>query len=120
MQKEFYNPFDKVERIFLWKFILKGPAKNFKEELFTVMNHEETGKKVVNESMDEMRLKETSEDLEDKERKAVEDEKNRIINWRTEKILTLTDIYTSPMRKFFLDYFNKSEIFGTHRCFNFL
>lgn len=93
---------------------MKGPAKNFKEELFTVMNYQEETRKRVNESMDEMRLKESPEDLEDKERKALEDAKNRIINWRTEKIMALTDVYTSPMRKFFLDYWNKSKIFEMH------
>jgi hypothetical protein len=90
--------------------MIKGPSKNFKEEVFTTMNYEEeTRKKKIDVSLDEVRLKESPEDLEDKERKTLEDEKNRIVNWRNEKILTLTDIYTSPMRKFFLEYFNKSK-----------
>ena len=56
-----------------------------------------------------MQLRDNIEDPDEKERKGLLLEKALIRNWRTEKITNITEIYSSPMRKIFMEFINKSK-----------
>jgi hypothetical protein len=71
------------------------------------MNFEEKAKR--NPSMDESQQK-IVHDTEDTEKEMVRKETERVINWRRERLLNVLQIYTSPMRKFFLQMLEKQRM----------
>ena len=80
--------------------------------MHTLINHEEKGKRSLSDTFDESHLSistENPEDPEQRDKKCLIEEANRIVNWRTEKLINIVDIYSSPMRKAFLEYFTKSK-----------
>jgi len=80
--------------------------------MHTLINHEEKDKRSLSDSVEEAHLRgstENPEDPEQRDKKSLMEEANRIVNWRTEKILNIVEIYSSPMRKAFLEYFTKSK-----------
>lgn len=103
-KKEFFNPFD------------KGNIKNIKEEINTLINHEEKSNKaslsdstIIEESSELRGSTENPEDPEQRDKKLLIDSANRIVNWRTEKLVNIVEVYASPMRKAFLEYFAKKN-----------
>jgi len=100
-KKDFFNPFD------------KGNMKNIREEINTLINHEEKPQRSLSDStVEEAELRgsiENPEDPEQRDRKMLMEDANRIVNWRSEKITNIIEIYSSPMRKAFMEYFNKKS-----------
>ena len=77
-----------------------------------MINHEEKAKRSLSDSTEEASLRgstENPEDPEQRDKKSLIEEANRIVNWRTEKLVNIVEIHSSPMRKVFQEYFNKSK-----------